>query len=278
MSSIRISIPLFLVTLLIPACASADKRAEPATPTAGAQATPPTPAQPAGDTKPQDPAEKAAADAKAKQEADEKKAEERKGLEKEVRNKLREIDYFAMEQQVAAIDRGVRQQTLQLATERVARDLAKAEKELELFEKEHKPREIDERKISMDQQTNYTEEQKDEFGELEAMYKEDEFAKTTKELVLKRGRRQMEMAERRLAIARREDAVWANHTLPERERDLRQKVEDARFEAHKQQKEVEKAVIEFKVADRKAEERQGDLRQELGELEAKLAKLAKESS
>lgn len=276
MSSMRISIPLFLVSLLIPACASADVRATPAAPPTGAPVTPP--AQPAADTRPQDPAEKAAADAKARQEADEKKAEEKKGLEKEVRNKLREIEYFTMEQQMAAIDRGVREQTMRLATERVARELAKAEKELELFEKEHKPREIDEHKISMDQQTHYAEEQKDEFGELEAMYKEDEFAKTTKELVLKRGRRQMEMAQRRLEIARREEAVWASHTLPERERDLRQKVEDAKFEAHKQQKEVEKAAIEFQMADRKAEERKADLRQELSDLEAKLAKLAKESS
>jgi hypothetical protein len=104
------------------------------------------------------------------------------------------------------------------------------------------------------------------------MYKADEFAKATKELVLKRGRRQMEQAERRLALAKREDSVWSTHTLPERERDLRQKVEDAEVEVQKQKFEAQKAEIEFAMADRKAADRLADLQEDIAEIQKKLAK------
>jgi len=52
--------------------------------------------------------------------------------------------------------------------------------------------------IERDEASYQAEEAKAELGELEAMYQADEFAKLTKELVLQRGRRRLEVSQRRL--------------------------------------------------------------------------------
>ena len=58
------------------------------------------------------------------------------------------------------------------------------------------PAETTQAKISLDQARFSAEHAKDEHAELEAMYKADEFAEMTKKLMLKRSRRQMELADR----------------------------------------------------------------------------------
>src|SRR5438093_7140442 len=167
---------LFLCTsLAFAACASQSGVAE--GPPAGAP-----PAKPAE-------AQKTEAEKKTEQD---KKVEERAAKEKELRNKKRDLDYARVALETAAIDRHVRTMTVENALVRTRLDLEKAQKDLRVFREEHKPRELDEHKITLDAQTYRAEEAKDEQAELESMYKEDEFAKKTKELVLKRGRRQME--------------------------------------------------------------------------------------
>src|SRR5262249_6931461 len=106
----------------------------------------------------------------------------------------------------------------------------------------------------------------------ESMYKEDEFAKKTKELVLRRGRWQTEMSDRSLKVARQEQDLLEQHTLPDRERELRRKVDDAEKEVSKAELEQRKAVLEMDVQKRQAEDKVNDLGQDIKELEQKLAK------
>jgi guanylate kinase len=164
------------------------------------------------------------------------------------------------------------------ALQRAGVELAKASKQLELFRTQHKPREIEEKRIALDAQGNYADEAKDELAELEAMYKEDEFAKATKELVIKRSRRQMELADRRLAVARREFEVFEQHTLVEREDDLQRKVDDTKTDLEKAQIEQQKSKIELDVARRQAEDRVRDLERDIRDLEQELAKLGEGGS
>lgn len=203
----------------------------------------------------------------------EKKAEEIAQKEKDLQQKQRDLDYAKIGVQTTAIDRQVRTMSVDNAVARATLELEKQRKELDLFLNQHKPRELEEHRIQLDWQTYRAEESKDELAELENMYKGDEFAKDTKELVVKRGRRQMEMSARSLAVAKKEFEVFEQHTLADRERDLRQKVKDSEIELEKARLEHEKAMLELGVQQRQADERVKDLTRDVGEMQQKLAKL-----
>lgn len=199
------------------------------------------------------------------------KADAKKQKQKELRGKQRDLEQALVENQVAEMDRGVRQWNIDAALRKTTDELEHANKALKVFLEEVKPRELDERKMALDQSTYHAEHQKDELSELTAMYDADEFARTTKELVLKRGRRSLEMAERQLALTKREQAHFENVVLPQRERELRQKVSDAELERKKAEVEANKAKLEFAQAVKRANLRVADLQEEIAELEKALA-------
>jgi len=239
---------------------------------AACSSTPPAPAAPGQPAVAQGPAaSKPATDPKVAEEQ-KQKAEARKAKQKDLRNKQRELEYARIEQRTAELDRSVRQMTVAAALQRTAAELEAARKNLEHFLAATRLRELEEKKIQLDYSTYAAEHSKDELGELEAMYQADEFAKQTKELVLKRGRREMELTERRLAVASKENAEYEKHTLPERERELRQKVTDTELERKKAEVEAEKAGIELQIAERKGKERLADLAEEIADLQEWLAK------
>lgn len=205
-------------------------------------------------------------------EKDKDKAAARKQKQKELRNKERELEAAKVEQQVAEIERTVRLRGIELAQGKTATEQAKAKADLEVFLGSVKPRELEEKRIGLDQSQHRLEHSKDELGELVAMYEADEFAKTTKELVLKRGRREVEMAERYLAVAQKELLHFENVVLPQRERELRDKVVEAEHEHKKAESEAQKARLEIALATKKESQRLADLLEDIEELRAELAK------
>ncbi|MBL8756459.1 MAG: hypothetical protein JNK15_24405 [Planctomycetes bacterium] len=250
--------PLFAAALLVPgllvvACQS--------------PATAPVAVPPVTQGPPKEAAQEPAQD-KAK---DKEKAEQQKAKRKELRGKQRELEAANLEHQVAAIDQRARQWSVDAALEKTAADVQHARKALATFLEDVKPRELEEKKIGIDQAVYQAEHAKDELGELEAMYQADEFAKKTKELVLKRGRRSLEMAERSLAVARKENAHFEQVGLPERERELRQRIADVELERRKAEGEAEKCKLELEQARKKQAFRIADLQEEIAELEQALA-------
>lgn len=210
-----------------------------------------------------------AAEEKQKAEAKQQKV---KDLQRELRKKQRELEQARAELAIAAIERELRMQGAQAAIERAVVALELSRDALQVFLGEQKPRELEEKKISLDRGAYAAEEAKDELGELVAMYEADEFAKTTKELVIKRSRRHLELADRELAITKRENAEFEQHTLPRRERELKQKVADAELEHGKAGRELEKTKLELQAAEQKGKDRLAELEEDLVELQAKLAK------
>ncbi|MCC7062358.1 MAG: hypothetical protein IT456_06100 [Planctomycetes bacterium] len=235
----------FLATCLLPSCASVPVAAA----DAGAKA----------------PAAESKSDAAGK-------AEARKGKQKELNKKIRELAHARIEKETGAIDAKIRAGAVAAALQNATDELAEKQKALELFLGEQRSRELEEKKISLDRSAQRAEFAKDELGELVSMYENDEFAKTTKELVLKRGRRELEMADRSLAVERREFAEFEQHALPQRERELRRKVADAELERKKAEFEVDKAKLELALAAAKADESIAELEAEIVELREALAK------
>jgi hypothetical protein len=232
-----------------------------------------TPAPPAA-TAPAaaDPAKAAAASAAEQAAAQKQKLDARRKQQKDLRQKQRELAHAKVEQQVEALDRRHRTMSVDAALERTGVDLEAARAELNAFLQDEKPRELEARRISLDGTVYRAEHSKDELAELTAMYEADEFARTTKELVLKRGRRDLELSDRRLAVERREFAHFEQFELPKRERELRHKVADAELARRKAELDVEKARFELDLADQKRTERLADLDEEIRELQEELAK------
>ena len=236
----------FLATCLLPSCASI---APVAAADAGSKA----------------PAAEGKSDAAGKSEA-------RKGKQKELNKKTRELAHARIEKETGAIDGRIRAGAVAAALQNTTDELAETRQALELFLGEQRPREVEEKKISLDRSAQRAEFAKDELGELVSMYENDEFAKTTKELVLKRGRRELEMAERSLAVERREFAEFEQHALPQRERELRRKVADAQLAHQKAELEAQKAKLELELAAAKVDESIAELQAEIAELQEALAK------
>lgn len=198
-------------------------------------------------------------------------ADERAAREKELQQKQRELEYAEIEGETQAIEREARRLGVQAAVAKAEETLAEARAAREAFLGQEKPRQLEQRRIQLDQQTYAAEEAKDELGELEAMYAQDEFARSTKELVLKRGRRKLELSERSLAIGRQEIDFLREHTLPQQEREHQRKVADAELELQKARLELKKADLELALGARKAKDRVADLQRDIAELQQKLA-------
>lgn len=199
------------------------------------------------------------------------KVDAKKQKQKELRTKERELEVAKIEMRIAEIDRSVRSMGVERALAKTESELAHARSEVDVFLAQVKPRELEEKKIALDQSTYRAEHSKDELGELTAMYEADEFARTTKELVLKRGRRELELAERSLAVVKKDIAHLESVVLPERERALRQKLADAEVDSKKAELDAEKAKIEASLAEKKARDRIADLDEDIAELRKVLA-------
>ncbi|HLQ37421.1 MAG TPA: hypothetical protein VK348_06455 [Planctomycetota bacterium] len=210
--------------------------------------------------------------ADAQQAAADKKAEERAARAKELRQKQRDLEYARVEQQTAAIDRQTRTMALTAAMTKAQLESDKARHDLQLFSKVTKAKDIEERAIGHQQSVYGAEHAKDELQELESMYEKEEFAKSTKELVLKRGRRQLEMAERSLKVSTTELEVLKEHTLVQKEKDLQQKVADTDLELKKADMEGQKVRIELDLQERKSRDRIAELEQDIKELQEKVAR------
>ncbi len=238
-----------LLPLLLTACATAPTEPAPQAPPAVAAEAP---------KKPEASAEDAAA----------KKAEQQKELDK----KRRELRYARAELEPAAMERRLHTMATETSLRETAAALEDARVDLTVFRTSVKPRELEDKRIGLDGRVHRADHAKDELAELTAMYEADEFAKVTKELVLKRGRRELEIAERSLAVARQEFEHFEKHELPKREHELERKVEAAEHARKKAELEAQKRQVEDEIAAAKAKDRIEELERDIAELEQKLAK------
>ncbi|MCA8965818.1 MAG: hypothetical protein KDC48_13120, partial [Planctomycetes bacterium] len=95
------------------------------------------------------------------------------------------------------------------------------------------------------------------------------------ELVLKRGRRELEIAERSLAVERQVLEHFEKVEVPKRLRELQRKTAEAEREHHKAEIEAAKQEHEAELAARKASDRIAELRTEIADLSRKLQEAAK---
>ncbi len=144
--------------------------------------------------------------------------------------------------------------------------------ELETFRQRERVQELQSKGLEIDRAAYQAEEAEAELGELESMYREEEFAQTTKELVLRRGRMQREFAQRDLALKKDELAKLSEMELPKRERELEHALEKAERELREAQEALERQRLESKVA---VMQKRHELEELLDESDAKSAAAAR---
>jgi hypothetical protein len=216
--------------------------------------------------------DKTEAKAKSEKGDDDKDAKEEK-----VKKKQRELDDARLQLTIA------RQETE--SADRKEKDdiqdaeygMEKAPEALEQFQKVTRPLELAKAQLSYDRTKERAEESKQELEELMSMYKKEEFAALTKELVVNRGKKNLEFANRNLEQDETEMAHTRDIELPRKEKDLQMALQKADSKLREEHKDQEKLANENELKLRKAERAVDDAEKELEKLktdkgDAKVAK------
>ncbi len=106
--------------------------------------------------------------------------------------------------------------------------LKEADGDLKRFLKHELPNALKDIQLDLDRSKESAYRAQKELDELKAMYKAEEFANMTKELVLHRGTKDMEFAKRRLALSEAEATLKRDGELPKQQRELEQEVANAK--------------------------------------------------
>ncbi|MFT7619235.1 MAG: hypothetical protein ACI97A_002885 [Planctomycetota bacterium] len=150
--------------------------------------------------------------------------------------------------------------------------LQMAKQSLETFTVMEAPVQIRDAQVSFDQARNRAELAKDELNELIAMYKAEEFAELTKELVLKRGKKNVEFSNRRLAIQAEKMTRLKQKELPKKQKELEHKVRQAEVSMRSAELEAKKASIDIQIMSMKAKNKISGLISDLEGAKSKLSK------
>ncbi len=156
-----------------------------------------------------------------------KKAEERVAVAKTIRSLEHQIRVSKLQAQLDRMKEASKATAASLAYTKATRADKAATDALTNFTDHQAPAAVETAKISLKSAQDSATHAADEFKELVAMYKADEFAEMTKELVLKRGRSRMALAKRRLEVREAKLANLQGFTNPAKLRELQGKVKDA---------------------------------------------------
>ncbi|MFH0944737.1 MAG: hypothetical protein V2A76_06025 [Planctomycetota bacterium] len=210
---------------------------------------------------------------KAAKEEPEKKAPDPKELERKVEKATRELELARIELQITELSSRIELDASRASVRKETRSHEEAKMDLEHFLAHTRPVTLEKAKIKLDRASNQADHARDELEELQAMYDAEEFAEMTKELVLKRGRRNLELAERDLAVEKRSFDMVEKHDLPKEQRELEEGVKAAGEELEAAQLGLQKQELSSQVALTRARHKIDDLEHDLVEARQELDKV-----
>ncbi|MDZ4774456.1 MAG: hypothetical protein SGI72_15115 [Planctomycetota bacterium] len=223
-----------------------------------------------------DAADKALVDADAaKEEGDE--GDEKESPADKLKKAERALEDARVELKIARMDTQAAERKQKDAIEEAEYEVAKTKEALDVFKKVAKPLEQDKLKLSWDRSVQNVEETKAELEELMAMYKKEDFASLTRELVLSRGKKRLEFANRGLEHDKIEASVATDVELPRKEKDLDLELKKAENGLREARAEQSKLTDENEFKLKKAERAVDDAEKDLAKVKTKAAKAAKET-
>lgn len=192
------------------------------------------------------------APAKASPPAKETAKETTESLVQKARDLEHTIKMATIKIAIGRLEAQVQTEATRAALATATRGAARAQAQLAHFDKVVAPTRLTEATIALDAVKNRAEQAKDEYAELVAMYKAEEFAEMTKELVLKRGRHQLDLANRRLAVQQGKLADLRTTVLPHERAQLAGKLLDARSSLKRAELSVQINRLKLQIAQAEA--------------------------
>ncbi len=107
--------------------------------------------------------------------------------------------------------------------------LRRAQDDLQYYMEVYRPQRIEEAEHGLEGRRDRIADLKEELGQLEKMYKEDDLTEETEEIVLHRARRGLKRTLRSLEFAMRKNKRWLQETLGREQLDLEVKLEKAKL-------------------------------------------------
>ncbi|MFN0241911.1 MAG: hypothetical protein ACKVWV_03385 [Planctomycetota bacterium] len=190
---------------------------------------------------------------------------EKGGAEEKQRKRERALTYARLELKIARLEAEAADRESKDAVADAERELRDATLDRDRFQSFAKAFEEAQSQLEIDQSKQRHEENRQELDELLAMYKQEELAALTKELVISRGKAQLELAARRLELALREDKEMRDHQHPKKLRELEQKVAEAEIGLREAKAKQAKQASEKELALLKAQHEVEDAERELAE-------------
>ncbi len=241
--TLRLCLPLLLLSA---ACVSAPPSAKPAAESEAAKA------------------EVAQAGAPAKADDSEGKA----GA-KELENKRFELECKRSELKIERMERESGARSAREAVEDAEFKRGKAASSLENFLSVEKPHQLGQFELQLDRAGQRLKEEQEELNELLAMYKNEDFADLTKELVVNRAKAAIAFAERDLALDKQEIENKKAHDLAWKQKGLEQDLLDAERALRAAKEAEERGKLKAQLDARKAEREIDQLEKEIAEAEKK---------
>lgn len=197
----------------------------------------------------QDAATKPAESAPAVDPAEEKakaEKERREFVRKQTRGQ-RDLQMADMKLAKAKVQLGLAEKQNAQALEKARKDIEIAERKLKTFKEKTRPERVERAELGLAFGQDSVKEAEQELEQLEIMYKDDQFADKTKEIVLERGRRRLERSKKSLAIESAAITLLKNETLPLEELEQDLALKDKREAFEKMQRDHELGMIDQRV-------------------------------
>lgn len=204
-----------------------------------------------------------------------KKIETTEELTRKAKKLAHDLRMAELKLKVAQLDARIANDDAESSVRKAERELELAKSMLDHFDKFIAPARLAEARIALDSAENRATQARDEYDELVAMYKQEDFAEMTKELVLKRGRHNMDIAKRRLKIQKDKYLDLKKTILPRERAALLGKLDDARSAAGQAALKREKARLQALVTVQEAEHRLESSKGDLEEVRTRLARRVK---
>jgi len=197
------------------------------------------------------------------------KAEDAEGAADKTLKKEREVEYARLELEISKLSVAADTREAEAAVLEATQKLEAAKKDRDDFKGRDKPNKLADNQLDIDRAAWRMEESRQELGELEGMYKKEDFAELTKELVLSRGKKNLEFAQRSLEIAKKDQEGLTSHELPKRETELDQAVQRAEKGLDEARSKKDRTAVEVKLKLLKAEHRVEEAQRELEKTKSK---------
>lgn len=184
----------------------------------------------------------------------------------ELRKKERELNYAKLQFRITELELAADERSQRNSLAEAERGVRRAEEDLADYLQSQKALEAAERALGNDQQKEGLRETQQEYDELESMYKGEDFANKTKELVLSRGKARLEFAQRGMELSKSRQDYQEKSVLPRKDRDLHEALERARTSLEEARGAAERKKLSNELQLLRAKDALDDLQKEVDKL------------